>query len=127
MKICGGALLCTVAIVVLRQLGRDGALPLQWLGILLLTGAGLALLEPVIVFAGELAAACGITETASLLLRALGVALLCQLCADLCRQSGETTIAAGVETAGRAQILLLSLPKLRELLAAAEQLLGSTM
>lgn len=126
MKICGGALLCVVAIVVLRQLGRDGALPLQWLGVLLLAGAGLALLQPLIAFAGELAAFCGIGEMASLLLRALGVAMLCQLCADLCRQSGEGNIAAGVETVGRAQILLLALPKLGELLDAAEQLLEST-
>ena len=123
MKICGGALLCVVAITVLRQLGRDGALPLQWLGILLLGGAGLALMQPIIAFAGELAAVNGVEETSSLLLRALGVALVCQLCADLCRQSGEGSIAGGVEMAGRLQILLLALPKLQQLLQAARELL----
>lgn len=124
MRICGGALLCVVAIAALRQLGRDGALPLQWLGILLLTGAGLALMQPIVAFAGELAAESGVGEMASLLLRALGIALLCQLCADLCRQSGEGSIASGVEMAGRVQILLLALPKLDELLTAAQELLG---
>ena len=124
LRICGGALLCVVAIVVLRQLGRDGALSLQWTGIVLLAGAGLIMLQPLLSFAGELAASSGIGETASLLLRALGVAMLTQLCADLCRQSGEGTIATGVETAGRAQLLLMALPKLQELLAAAKTLIG---
>jgi stage III sporulation protein AD len=124
MQICGGALLCTVAAVVLRQLGKDGGLPVQWVGILLLSCAGLALLQPVIAFAGELAAACGIGETTSLLLRGLGVAMVSHVCADFCRQSGEASIAQGVEMAGKAQILLLALPSMRELVSLAEQLLG---
>ncbi len=124
LRILGGALLCVVATVVLRHLSRDGGLPLQWTGILLLTGAVLLLLQPLLSFALALAQAHGVSETASLLLRALGVAMLTQLCADLCRQSGEGQIAAAVENAGRVQLLLLALPKLQELLDAAQTLLA---
>ena len=124
LRILGCGLLCTVAITVLKLTGRDGGLPVQWTGIVLLSGAGIALLEPVLAFAGTLAAASGVSETAALLLRALGVTLLTQLCADLCRQSGEGAIATGVENAGRAQLLLLALPKLQELLQEAQQLLA---
>ena len=123
LKLCGGALLCVVAIVVIRQIHRDGALPLQWIGALLLGAAGLAMMQPLLSFVSELAAASALGEIASLLLRGLGVAYLTQLCADFCRQSGEGQIAAGVESAGRIQLLLLALPFLRELVGTAEQLL----
>ena len=124
MKVCGGALLCVVAIVTLRQLGRDSAQGLQWTGVLFMSGAGLLLLQPVVAFVGELAAHSGMSDMASLLLRGLGIAMLCQLCADFCRQSGEGGIATGVEMAGRAQLLLLALPKLQELLAVGRELMG---
>ena len=122
LRIIGGGLLCAVAAIILRQLGRDGALPVQWMGVVMLSGAGLLLLQPVMAFAAELCALGGLTDTASMLLRALGVAYLTQLCADLCRQSGEGAIAQGVENAGRIQLLQLALPQLRQLVELAKEL-----
>lgn len=125
MKWCGVALLCVVAIIVVRQIARESAIPLQWIGVLLIGGAGVLMLQPMVAFATELAEQNGVGEVASLLFRALGIAILCQLCADFCRQSGEGGIATGVEMAGRVQLLLLSLPKLRELLTLARDLVGN--
>jgi hypothetical protein len=42
LKLCGGAMVCVVAIVVVRQIHRDSALPLQWIGAALVLGASLA-------------------------------------------------------------------------------------
>ena len=123
IKICGGALLCVVAIVVLRQIGRDGALPLQWTGGVLLSAACVVLLQPILSFATELAAQSGVGEMASLLLRGLGVAFVTQLCADFCRQSGEGAIASGVENAGRIELLLMALTPMKTLLEMARELL----
>ena len=124
IKICGGALLCVIVIVVLRSVGREMQLPVQWTGILLLTGAALLSLQPVIAWLSSLGARVGAAEQVSLLLRALGIATLAQLCAELCRQSGEGAIASGVELVGRAQLLVLALPLLQQLLAAAGALLS---
>ena len=125
LKLCGGAMVCVVAIVVIRQIHRDSALPLQWIGALLLGAAVLAMMQPLLSFMSELAATSALGEVAALLFRGLGVAYLTQLCADFCRQSGEGQIAAGVESAGRIQLLLLSLSPLRQLLETAGQLLQS--
>lgn len=125
LKLCGAALLCVVSIVVIRQLHRDGALPLQWLGVLLFGVAVLGMMQPLVSFALELVGTSALGEVAALLLRGLGVAYLTQLCADVCRQSGEAQIAAGVENAGRVQLLLLALPTLQQLVETAGQLLQS--
>ena len=125
LKLCGAALLCVVSIVVVRQLHRDGALPLQWLGALLLGAAVLGMMQPLVSFTLDLVGTSALGEVATLLLRGLGVAYLTQLCADVCRQSGEGQIAVGVENAGRVQLLLLALPTLQQLVETAGQLLQS--
>lgn len=122
LKICGGALLCAVAIVLLRSV-RSELVPLQWTGTVVLCGASLLLWQPVLAWLGELCSAAGIGDEAALLLKGLGVAVLTQLCSDLCRQSGEATLANGVEMAGRAEILLLCLPMLKHLVEVAKTLI----
>jgi hypothetical protein len=48
---------------------------------------------------------------------------LTQLCADFCRQGGEGQLAGGVELAGKAELLLLCLPRLKELFELASGML----
>lgn len=124
LKVCGGALLCAVAVLLLKNV-KSEVLPLQWAGNIMLSGAALLLLQPTITYLGELCSAHGMGETVSLLLRGLGVAMMTQFCADLCRQSGETVLANSVELAGKAEILLLCLPQMRELVELAGNLIGN--
>jgi len=46
----------------------------------------------------------------------VGVCFITQLACDLCRDAGENAIAARVETAGKAAILLISLPLFEQVL-----------
>ena len=123
LRLCGGALLCAVAIVLLKSAGGN-VLPLQWTGTVVLTGASLLMLAPVIAWVGELCEGQGMGEMASLMLKGLGVALLTQFCADLCRQSGEAPLANSVEMAGKAELLLLCMPMLRDLIDVAGEMLA---
>lgn len=124
LKLCGGAILCVVAVLLVKGV-RGDVLPLQWTGMLVLMGASLSMWQPVLAWLGELCQAYGLGEATILLFKGLGVGVLTQLCADLCRQSGEANLASGVEMAGRAEILLLCLPMLRELVELAEKLLAT--
>ena len=49
-------------------------------------------------------------EYSEVLLKALGVALLTHLTAELCRDCGENSVAGGVETLGKLEILGLCMP-----------------
>ena len=57
-----------------------------------------------------------LTDSAAILLKAVGVCFITQLACDLCRDAGENAIAARVETAGKAAILLISLPLFEQVL-----------
>lgn len=46
----------------------------------------------------------------SLMLRILGISLIAQFVADLCRDSGENALASQTETASKVLILIMTLP-----------------
>ncbi len=122
LKLCGGAMLCAIAVLLIKSAGGV-ILPLQWTGSIVLIGASLMMLSPVFIWVEELCAQGGMSDICSLLFKGLGVAILTQLCAEMCRQSGENALAGGVELAGKAEIMLLCLPYLKRLTDMAGQLL----
>jgi stage III sporulation protein AD len=58
-------------------------------------------------------------DTAVLLVKSLGICLLTQLTADVCRDAGEAGLASRAELAGKAALLLLALPLFGQLLELA--------
>lgn len=57
-----------------------------------------------------------LSESSATLLKAVGICFVTQLACDLCRDAGENAIASRVETAGKAAILLVSLPLFEQVL-----------
>ena len=119
------ALLGVSALLLLRQWKAD-LLPLLrialWLG---LGMTALTLLTPTVRYLQSLLGESALpAEQITVLFKALGITLLAQNCADLCRDCGENGAAAGVEWVGRLEILLLCLPLIKELLAVAGELLS---
>ena len=54
------------------------------------------------------------------MIRALAIVFLVRVCASLCRDLGEPSIAAALEFAGKAELFLLAIPLLERLLTAAQ-------
>ncbi len=60
----------------------------------------------------------------STMLKAVGIAVIVQLAADICRQAGEAATANQIEMIGKMEILLLSLPLASRLLTLIQDLLS---
>ena len=63
-------------------------------------------------------------DYAAILFKAVGICLLTQLAGDVCRDSGESSIASKMELAGRDAILLTEMPLIQEVLAWAWELMN---
>ncbi len=123
VQLSGIALLCCMLLLFLREL-RPALLPPLRIGItVIMLGAALALYAPVLTRIRTLFSATGAEEYAAPLLRALGIALICELCAMLCRDLGEGTVADGVQLFGKLEILVLCLPLVDKVLEIAKELL----
>ncbi len=123
LRICGVGVLLAVVCLLLKQMKSD-LLPLVRVGgtVLILS----MILSPISDAMGELLALVGdgsIEPYAKVMIRALGISLLCKIASDVCRDAGESGIGSGVELAGKLTILLLCVPLIKELLSYASRLL----
>ncbi len=82
------------------------------------------MLVPVISFYNEVAERIGAAKYGKLVLKALGISYLTYISSGICRDCGEGSIADWIETVAKIELLLLSLPLMRELLYLAEELLS---
>ena len=123
VQVAGVALLSTIAILLVRELRTTLALPLRLGTGVVLLGITLALYIPVVERIRELFSLSGAAAYAQPILRATGIALICEFAASLCRDLGENTVASGVLLFGKIEILVLCLPLVDEVLEIAKELL----
>ena len=123
LQIAGCALLGAVLVLLVRELRPSLSIPVRLATTLLLVAAALALCAPALTGIGALLQLTDTGEQFAPVLRALGIAVICELCALFCRDLGENGIAEGVQLFGKLEILLLSLPLLDQLLEIAKELL----
>lgn len=123
ITVCAFSLVSLSVVVLVRQL-RQELVPLTVTAIgVLMLGYLLMSLSPVISFISDTAKQSGLGGYFSVLVKALAIALCCQVCSEICRDCGENSLASKVELAGKIGIIILSLPILQQLLTMAKELL----
>lgn len=126
-QIFGVGLLAAVATVVVKQMRVDVALTVRLAGCIVLLGAVVTMSTPVYSYLSALISTAAPIQYAEVLIKALGVALLTYLGSEICRDCGESGIAAAVELAGKCEILLLSLPTVSSILSSAADILNRSV
>lgn len=122
-RLCGLCLMGVLLLLFLRQSKPDFA-PLVTLTLcVMLGGVGIAALLPAVDFMQELPLNESTAQSLTVMLKSLGLAFVTQTTAEFCRDAGECAVASKVELIGRAEILLLCLPMLRELMSITAEVL----
>lgn len=119
LKTCGAALLAVSAGLLLKDKHRDfSAVVSVCAGVVLISGA-LGCAEQFTVFIREVASAGSASGYVPVLLKAVGFSILTELSAGICSAAGEEGLSRAVGIVGRCEIVLLSLPYVRELVGIA--------
>lgn len=122
-KFCGLALVAVIAFAVVRHMGRDFEIPMKLTAAVVFGGLLIAMAVPLVRWIREHLDGGETARYADILLGALGIALMTGMCADMCRDCREPSLAGYVEMAGRLEILILCLPLIAEILEAVSGLL----
>ncbi len=122
LKICGVAVICTVAVMILSGFGSSSGVVgvLKVCGLALCLGGTVVLLGSAVDKIMEIADMGAGTEYVALMLRGLGICVLCRISSDICRESGQAGVASAVESAGRLALVLLALPVINDIIAFAK-------
>lgn len=122
-KFCGLALVAVIAFAVVRHMGRDFEIPMKLTAAVVFGGLLITMAVPLVRWIRENLVGGNAERYTDILLGALGIALMTGICADICRDCREPSIAGYVEMAGRLEILLLCLPLIAEILETVSGLL----
>ena len=123
LKLCMVALLMLASTTVIKEWKAD-FLPLVRIGAVVLFGILLlSSIEPLLTFFSDLSTRAGASQYVEIILKGLGIVILTQICSDICKDSGEGTLAGHIETLGKLELLLLCIPLIEEILGTAERLL----
>lgn len=124
-KTAAGILMAVVLVLAVGKQEKDLALMLTMAVCVMAVGAALSFLEPVISFLyrleelGDLQS--GVLE---ILLKIVGIGLVSEIAEMICKDSGNASLARGMELLGSAVILSLSLPILETFLDLIQRILG---
>lgn len=124
LAMAAAGIVAALCAVVVRQRTPEIAVALTAAACLLLLWNTLPLLETIRDVLEELAGLADISPTVLRpMLQTVGLALVTKLAAAVCRDAGEGSVAAFVETAGAAAAVLVALPLLKMVLQLVIELL----
>ncbi len=119
LQAAGAAIVIGVTLALLKDGGGRLALFVGAGGGILLLGYMMARLGGVFRDFTTLARESALSPYVTLLLKAIGIGYVVSISADICRDLGATETAKKLELCGRAELLVLALPPLTELLKLA--------
>ena len=119
IKICGVALIGLAATAVMRGMKNDwGGFVGIATGIVLLFFA-VGAMYPVLGFIEKITENSAFSVYVETVVKAMGIAVVAESAADICRDFGESAIGARLEFAAKGLIILLSMPVIESLLSLA--------
>lgn len=103
-----------ILLIMIRSIKGELAVPLSLCISVMLIGVSLSICTPIIEFLNNMAEPSS-KNYMTTLLKSVGISLVVSTVSDICRDSGESALASKVELVGKCEILLLSLPLLKEI------------
>lgn len=119
VKLCGVALIGLVATSVMKGLKNEMSGFISAVTGLILLGGSIAMLYPIISYMHEITKETGFYVYIETVIKALGIAVISESAADLCRDAGESAIASKTEFAAKIMIIYLALPVIKNLISLA--------
>ncbi len=90
------------------------------LGVSLVT---ISLAFPILTYINEIAKGTALEKYLPSLIKALGIAVSVQITADICKDAGEEALASRIYLFGQAEILIISIPIMKNLLSLCSEIL----
>ena len=114
VRLCGIAIISVMLIVTLKQLRPE-------FSSIMTIGTGIILFSCALTCFSP--AFDNFSPHIGIMIKSLGVGILSQSTADICRDSGESSIASKIELIGKAEIFVMSIPLITELLDITRSLM----
>lgn len=125
LQIAGISITAVMLAKMLERYAAEQALLLTLLTGALLTAAAVVAMTPVTEQISALLSEAGLDpQQTAIITKAIGICIVTQLAADVCRDAGESAMASAVLLTGKTTLLVLALPLIRPLRQLLEEVLS---
>ena len=120
IEICGIALITAVCALGLKKYAPETSVLLVIAGGAFIVLNVLSRVSPII---GQISSLTANGEYAEILVKALGICVICQFVSETCRDAGQNSLAAKVEFSSRVAVIITAMPLLGNILNTAMELM----
>lgn len=121
-KICVIGVAFAIVCILVKNYRGEFLVPTRIASVIVILGIAIALLSPIIQFLNGLMGQTLPLEYIEILLKTLAIAYMTQISSELCRECGENSIAFAIETSGKIEIVILSLPLINSIISMSREL-----
>ena len=122
-KICAMGIVFAMVCVLIKNYRGEFLIPTRLASIIIIFGAVTLLVSHVIKFINSIMVQTISLEYMEIILKTLAIAYMTQISAEICRECGENSIAFGIETVGKIEIVILSIPLINNIISISRELL----
>ena len=123
IEACGIIICALIVCIVFKSLKNEYSLLVRITITIIIFSSSLAILQPLLTYIEEIAQNTAVYQYLPILFKALSISFAVQITADICRDANEGTLAERITLFGKIEILLVSLPLVKNLFSLTEALL----
>ena len=115
LKFCGIIICCIVLTSIFKNLKSEYTLFIRISITLIISVISFSLFVPILEYLNEITKNTVVYQYLPSLIKILGIVIITEITVDICNDSGESGIASKVSLFAKSEILLLTLPLIKEL------------
>ena len=124
IKMCGIVLCALVVCVVFKNIKTEYSLFVRTTISCLVSVVSLLILQPILSFISEISKDTPVYQYIPTLIKALSVAFIVQITADVCNDAQESSLAEKISLFGKVEILIISLPLVKGIFELSKSLIN---
>ena len=124
LKICGIAIICAVVCILVKNYQSGFLIPTRISGTIILYSAAIVFLSPLVKYMLGIMDGVISAQHIELIIKSMSIAYITQATSEICKECGENSLAMGVDTIGKMEILILAIPLIESLIRMAGELVS---
>ena len=123
IKACGIIICALIVCVIFKNLKNEYALLIRIAIAVSVFTVSLGIFYPALTFISEISKNTAINAYIPILFKALGIAFAVEITSDICKDAGENALSERISFFGKAEIIVLTLPLIKNLFELTQGLL----
>ena len=124
LKICGIAIICAVVCILVKNYQSGFLIPTRISGTIILYSSAIVFLSPLVKYLLGIMDGVISAQHIELIIKSMSIAYITQATSEICKECGENSLAMGVDTIGKMEILILAIPLIESLIRMAGELVS---